>query len=145
MNRPFIVSLAASGCLLIAAPVLLSQQQINSGGNAKPATVEVHYVDGSLVYMTLLEQNIEITTAFGKLTVPQEQILSIEFGLHLEKETETKIQTLIEQLGDTNYQKREIAIKTLIKLGYQSYPALLRNQKHKDLEIAQRVKEAIKA
>jgi hypothetical protein len=143
MYRPLILTL--TGCLCLVASSLHSQPGATPGGTgpARPAVVEVHYVNGSIVYMTLLEEKIEVMTAFGKLTVPPDQIDGIEFGFHVEKEVETKVQALIQQLADNAYAKRELAVQELIQLGHRAHPALLENLKHTDPEVAKRVEHLL--
>lgn len=143
MQRHMMLVFVGSWCALTAA---MAQPQNSSGppAAAKPARVEVHFTDGSVVFMTLLDQNIEVMTEFGKLSVPQDQVQSIQFGQHADKDVEAKVQALIAQLADDNFQKREVAMKELIQLGHAAYPALLSSKNAKDQELALRVAEALK-
>ncbi len=143
MNRSFSILLAGILCLPLGAGSLCSQPPAAAPGG-KPAIVEVHYTNGSIVFMTLADQNIEVQTAFGKLIVPHNQIEAIEFGQHLDKETQEKVHAFIQQLGDSNFQKRELAFKSLVQLGHQAYPALVEVQQSKDQEIAIRAQQAVK-
>lgn len=145
MKRFVMFLLAGSWCAYAVPGSAQPQDTPVPPAASKPARVEVHYVDGSVVFMTLLEQNIEVLTDFGKLTVPQDQVQSIQFGHHVDKDIETKIQALIGQLADNNFQKRELALKELIQFGHAAYPALLASKNAKDQELALRVAEALKA
>jgi hypothetical protein len=143
MKRFHWLGLAGSICLLVVANT--SPSQPKAAVQKAPATVEVHYVDGSVVHMKLLDEAIEIKTDFGKLTVPPAQIQAITFGQRVEPEIEAKVQVLIQQLGDSDYQKRELALKALIQLGHNAYPSLIRQQKNADQEIAKRIEKAIQS
>jgi hypothetical protein len=143
MKRYFWLALAGSLCLLVVPDP--SPSQPKAAVQNAPATVEVHYVDGSLVHMKLLDEAIEIKTDYGKLTVPPAQIQSITFGQRVEPEIEAKVQALIQQLGDSDYQKRELALKSLIQFGHNAYPSLIRQQKNADQEVAKRIEKAIQS
>jgi hypothetical protein len=53
------------------------------------------------------------------------------------------IESLIEQLGDKDFQRREAANKALAALGAEALPALLRARSHPDPEIRRRLEELI--
>ncbi|HYT88655.1 MAG TPA: hypothetical protein VEL76_08100 [Gemmataceae bacterium] len=106
---------------------------------------EVRFVNGSTVYVTILQEPIEVQTDFGKLTVPPKDIRSIEFGLHLADGVEAKIQDALKQLASSHYRQRDAAVKELITLGAQAYPALHRAAKSKEPEVAQRAAAALKS
>jgi hypothetical protein len=128
--------------------------QTPQGGKLPPAPrkdvtdgkeAEVHFANGSTVFMTIVQEPIEVQTEFGKLTVPPRAIRSIEFGVHLPEGMETKIHILLKQLASSNYRQRDAAVKELAALGPHSYPALVRAAKNKDQpEAAQRALAAIK-
>lgn len=112
---------------------------------ADPREVEVRFVNGSKVMMTLLQEQIEVVTRFGKLTIPPEEVRYIEFGLHLPPGTDEKIQAALGRLESDNYKQREAALKELIALGAHAYPALQNAAKGAGMESAQRIKQALKA
>src|SRR5690242_1034905 len=53
------------------------------------------------------------------------------------------IETLIEQLGDKDFQRREAASKALATLGVEALPALQRGRSHPDPEVRRRLDELI--
>jgi hypothetical protein len=121
-------------------PAIPLKKDVTDGKEA-----EVHFANGSTVFMTILHEPIEVQTEFGKLTVPPRAIRSIEFGIHLPEGVDTKIHILLKQLGSSNYRQRDAAVKELAALGPHAYPALLRAAKNKDQpEAAQRALAAIK-
>ncbi len=106
---------------------------------------EVRFANGSMVFMTILHEPIEVQTEFGKLTVPPRSIRSIEFGVHLPDGLDAKLQILLKQLSSKNYRLRDAAVKELAALGSHAYPALQAAAKEKDQpEAAQRALVAMK-
>src|SRR5437899_6627299 len=53
------------------------------------------------------------------------------------------IASLIEQLGDKDFQRREAASRALAALGAEALPALQKNRSHPDPEIRRRLEELI--
>jgi hypothetical protein len=142
---------------LLAAALLLSAEgrsqapgkgDKTAAEDRKSATegkgAEVRFVNGSTVFVSILQEPIEVQTPFGKLTVPPTEIRSIEFGLHLPEGTEAKIQEALKLLASTQYRARDAAVKELASLGSYAYPALQRATKSKEPEVAQRASAAIK-
>jgi hypothetical protein len=107
--------------------------------------VEVLYGNGSRVIMVLMDENVDIVTEYGKLSIPPKDIHYIEFGVHLPEGVAKKVAEALKQLASNNYKQREGAVKDLIALGAQAYPALHQASRTAELEAAQRIKQAIKA
>jgi hypothetical protein len=105
---------------------------------------EVRLGDGSLVRMTILQDNLDVMTRFGKLTIPIAEIRRIDFGLHLAEGVSTKIDSAIKQLGSEAFRDRDDAAKELVLLGGLAYPSLQRAARHPDLEVAQRAVHVMK-
>ena len=61
--------------------------------------VEVRFADDSTVKAALLDKTIEVATRYGKLTVPVEEIRSIELGLRIPEETAKRIEAAVAGLG----------------------------------------------
>lgn len=112
---------------------------------AKPFLITVHYLNGSTVHMALVQEQIEVETAFGKLTVPRGHIRSIDFGVRLDDEDARQIDEFIGQLGDPLYKRRELALHRLIELGAKAHPALQRAAAGKDAEVVNRAKRGMEA
>src|SRR5208283_2150815 len=102
------------------------------------------FANGSNVLMTILQENIEIITEYGKLRIPPAEIRSIDFGVHLPEEVRTQINKALKQLASSNYKERESAMKQLVDLGPQAYLALYQTTKTKDLEAVKRAQTAMK-
>jgi uncharacterized membrane protein YgcG len=113
---------------------------------ARPAAypVEVRFADDSSVKAALQDKTVEITTRYGKLTVPVEEIRSIDLGMRVPPETAKRIQAAIGKLGSQVFAEREAASAELIELRELAYPALQQASHSNDAEVAKRAKEAIK-
>jgi hypothetical protein len=122
-----------------------SSAQVESRKVPSPSNqVEVRFVDGSTVRMELLQENLEVATRYGKLTVPCIDIRHVEFGLHLSDAIKRRVQEAIARLASKVHAEREAASKDLVLLGYQAYPALQVALKNPDSEVSRRAEEAIK-
>jgi hypothetical protein len=106
--------------------------------------VEVRFVDGSKVRMTVLQESLEVVTKYGKLVVPIKDIRNIEFGLHLPEEITKQVELAVKRLGSNAHADREAASRELVALSYQAYPALHAAIKSRDPEVVRRAEEAIK-
>jgi hypothetical protein len=104
----------------------------------KPAEVVVHFHDGSVVRRVMVQDRLEVTTRFGKLTVPFAEVLRIEFGLHVTEETAKKRDEALKDLASDNFQRRQAGSDTLLSLGRFAYPSLLALTRDKDLETTRR-------
>jgi hypothetical protein len=106
--------------------------------------VEVRFNDESIVRMVILQENIEVATKYGKLSVPSKDIRRIEFGAHLADGLGQKIEGLVQDLGSKSFQDREAAGKRLLALGPKAYAALSTAALGTDLEVSHRAQALIK-
>lgn len=67
--------------LLTMASIAFAQESVPTA-TAKPHRAEIRLSDGSLVRVTILQDNLEVMTKYGKLTIPFADIRRIDFGLH---------------------------------------------------------------
>jgi hypothetical protein len=109
-----------------------------------PNQAEVRFLDGSLVRMVILQENIEVMTKYGKLTIPTRDIRRIEFGLHLPEGVGPQIQAAIRQMGSSIYKQREDAVKDLVDLGPLAFSSVQKAALSTDLEVAQRAAAVLK-
>ncbi len=109
-----------------------------------PYPVEVRFADDSSVKAALQDKAIEITTRYGKLTVPVDEIRNIDLGMRVPPETMKRIEAAIGKLSSQNFNEREAASAELIELREMSYPSLQAASRSTDPEVAKRAKEAIK-
>ncbi len=73
--------------------------------------------DGTIVTGDINIDFLRIETEFGKLEVPVKNIIRLQPGLDSFPELNAKLKTLVEQLGDRNFQTRENAHRELVTLG----------------------------
>ncbi|MBY0524547.1 MAG: hypothetical protein K2R98_14175 [Gemmataceae bacterium] len=104
----------------------------------------IHFHDGTLIRVLAMQENIEVVTKYGKLTVPTTEIRRIEFGLHMPEEITKKVDEGIKDLDSNDFQTREQAGKKLVALGRFSYPALVKASKGTNLETTRRVQDLLK-
>lgn len=131
----------ALGGLLIAAGHGVTQDL----NNKEPAHLaEVRFNDGSLVRMTILQNDVEVMTKYGKLNVPLQDIRRIDLGLHLPSGLDQQIDQSIRLLASSAYKDREEASRDLMQAGHLAYPFLQRASRSGDLEVAHRVTGLLK-
>lgn len=128
---------------VLAVPIFLASglHQVHGFGkkdSARDQQAEVRFGDGSLVRMAILQENLEVMTKYGKLTIPIADIRRIEFGMHLPEGVGPKIQSAIRKMGSDVYKQREEAVKDLEEFEHFALPSLEKAARSGDLEVAQR-------
>lgn len=131
------------GIVLLLCASLGSAQKI-AKEPPKPPHVEVRFADGSTVRMAVLQENLEVQTRYGKLTVPIHEVRRLELGMHMPEGVSERIETAVRRLGSTSFREREDATQELVTLGAYAYPAVHEAAKSADLEVAQRAADVIK-
>jgi hypothetical protein len=107
---------------------------------ADPELIRIHLMDGSTIAGKLSLDSIEVTTAYGTLSVPVTAIKSFTPGLVSHPEEAEDIARLIEELAGPNYNQREAAQKALVKLGPSVRGELARYADDADAERRSRIK-----
>jgi hypothetical protein len=113
------------------------------GAAARPVLVEVRYIDGSSMKLTLLEERIEFQTPYGKLLIPAQDIQRIEFAFRIPDEVVQRIEAAVADLGKEDFHRREAASAELLELHTRAYPALLKAEKSRDAEVARRARDLL--
>jgi hypothetical protein len=129
--------------LLVAGLTAAAPQSEPAKPDAKPAEVLAVFNDGTTIRKAVLQDNVEIATKYGKLTVPVADVRRIDFGLHVTEETTKKVETLIKQLGGDEFAQREAASKELVAVGVPALPALEAAARSPDKEVSTRAKSAL--
>src|SRR5581483_10837161 len=140
MGFPFRAALLGA---LTAASLGLAQGQ-GKKDVPRPHLAEVRLGDGSVVRMSILQENLEVNTRYGKLVIPVKDVRRIDFGLHLPVGMEERVTFFIQQLGSDIYKEREEAAKELVGLGVYAFPSLQRASRSPDLEVVQRALTVMK-
>jgi hypothetical protein len=114
------------------------------GAKPAPGVVDVRFADGTSQKVTLLDQKIEFTTRYGKITVPSADVLGLDLATRIPEEVAKEIEKAVADLGSPEFKAREAASATLQQLGPRAYPAVLEASKSNDAEVKRRA-EAILA
>lgn len=109
-----------------------------------PESAEVRFADGSSVRMLLTQSSIEITTRYGKLNVPIEDIRKIEFGFRYPDGVKARIDSAIGKLALSDAKDREAAVQELLTFRELAYPSLKRLAAGTNPELSTRANEIIR-
>jgi hypothetical protein len=104
----------------------------------------VRFGDGSVVRMTLLQENLEVQTKYGKLLIPLSDVRKVEFGLHVPPEVNQQITQSIKRLASGVYKERDGASKELVQVGHFAFPSLQKASRSSDSEVSYRAASLIK-
>jgi len=135
---PFTLALCMS---LAVASKSSAQDQTTS---SRPNLAEVRFGDGSIVRMTVLQDNLEVLTKYGKLTIPMSDIRRVEFGLHVPSDIHQQIYHSIKRLASEVYKERDGASKELLQVGHFAFPSLQKASRSPDQEVSTRAVSVIK-
>lgn len=128
--------------VFVLSGVVAGQSAIpKSVGSARPA--EVRFADGSVVRMNVLQETIEVTTRYGKLTIPTDEIRRIDMGLHIPEGIDKQIDGAIRNLSSESFKQREDASKDLLQIGHWAYFALQKAAASPELEVAKRAQSLL--
>jgi hypothetical protein len=130
--------------LALSSPIPATAQEADAPKDTLAKIAEVRFGDGSVVRMTVLQEQLDVTTKYGKLSVPLADIRRIEFGLHMPGGLGDQISTSIKLLGSEVYREREGASKDLLHAGHWACPALQKASKSSDPETVQRATQLLK-
>jgi len=90
-----------------------------SRNNLNENFIRFYLWDGSIVAGELQVEAISLATEFGTLQIPIKSIRNFHPGLNSFPELNAKIQSLVEGLGDKNFDVREKSQRELIVMGLQ--------------------------
>jgi hypothetical protein len=118
----------------------------------EPRAVEIQFTDGSVLRLHLADEVIEMDSPHGKLKIPAEDVLRIEFAQRLPAETKKQIDDLIAALRDPNEDTRANAGEGLLAFREKAYLPLVKAAKSGDPalaplagEVLQELKAAVSA
>ncbi|HKB04606.1 MAG TPA: hypothetical protein VKD90_20450 [Gemmataceae bacterium] len=135
-------------CLAGGLSLLVVAQEASPAARKKapdtPGAAEVRFADGSTVRMFLAQSAVEITTRYGKLSIPVEDIRRIEFGFRYPDGMQARIEAEVERLASTDAKVREAAARELLTFRELAYPSLKRATAGPDPDVAKRAVDVIK-
>lgn len=106
-------------------------------------TMQAEFVDDGELRIVLDDDKLVLDSPYGKLSIPVEEIRRIEFATRLSDRDTKRIEAAIFNLGSSDFTLRENATRELLALREKGYPALIKANKHADLEVAQRAQEVV--
>jgi hypothetical protein len=105
---------------------------------------QVYLKDGTFVVGEIKMETLKVTTDYGVLTVPKNQIVKVRIGKNADKELKKKIDDLVKQLGDSEFKVREDATKELTTLGPVALAELREATKSEDVEVKTRAEKLVR-
>src|SRR5436853_5167413 len=114
--------LLRSGGVAFAFLIVISPGRPQTPPKESPRVAEVRFADGSVVRMNIMQESIEVSTKYGKLTIPTDDIRRIDMGLHLPTGIEQQIEGAIRNLSSEAFKQREDATKDLLQAGHWAIP-----------------------
>jgi hypothetical protein len=124
----------------VGCAFLLVSAAVGAEPGQEPAPNEVTAIfhDGTVIRRVVLPGSVELTTRYGKLTIPVKDIRRIEFGFRLSAEMAKQVEEGIQALGSKDFRQREAASKQLAALGARAWPAVQKAAQSKDMEVSRR-------
>ncbi len=105
---------------------------------------EIRMADETVMKVVLAEPTLTVSTKYGKLSVPANEVRRLEFGFRFPDGVEEKINKAIADLGSSEFRTREDAEQALASIGNHAIPALRRAAKSDDPEVMRRAKAVLK-
>lgn len=106
--------------------------------------VEARLTDGGTMRLQLVEKSVQLTSPYGKLTIPAGDIERIEFATRISEDVAKRVETAIKNLASPEFEEREAASASLLALREKAYPGLLASQKGAtDLEVKCRIENLL--
>jgi hypothetical protein len=102
----------------------------------EPRAVEIEFTDGSVLRLHLADEKIEMNSPHGKLQIPAEDVLRIEFALRLPEETKKQIDDLLAALRSPDADTRANAGEGLLAFREKAYLPLVKAAKSGDPALA---------
>lgn len=131
-----VAALCSSAALFCSAVAQEGDEEQQPRLPFEPRAVEIHFTDGSNLRLHLADEPIEMTTPHGKLKIPAEDVLRIEFAQRLNSQTQQQLDDLLTQLRSEDEDMRATATEGLLLLGEKAYPAVAKAAKSGDPQIA---------
>jgi hypothetical protein len=95
--------------LMVMTPLSMQAQAPKPPEKPAAGAVEVRFADGSVLKMTLLESKVDITTPYGKLSIPVADIQTLDFATRIPEEDQKAVEKAVADLGNADFKTREEA------------------------------------
>jgi hypothetical protein len=119
----------------------LAQDQSRS---SRRNLAEIHFGDGSIVRMTVVQEHLEVETKYGALTVPVSDVRRVEFGMHVPSDVQQRVRQSIKKLGSEVYKERDAASRALVQAGHFAYPLVRKASRSPDQEVSARAMSVLR-
>jgi hypothetical protein len=137
-------------CLLLlasAAPAGEKAEKKEAPPPPKPAKIEdplFELKDGNRFRGQIELESLEVDTEFGVQKIPRARLVRIIFGLSSDPDHLKRLEALVEQLGDSDFEKREKAQEEILAMGLPAKEAVTEALKNKDPEVKSRAEAILK-
>jgi len=105
---------------------------------------DVAFLDAGNIKVIVLDVKLDVTTKYGKLSIPFTDVRRVELGFRYPDGIEVKLTAAIEKLGAPLFQDREDAEEELMKLKDFALPLLKIAAKRDDEELSRRAQDLVK-
>lgn len=134
---------------IVACVFALPMSAIAQEAKSKPAPIdgarfEGKFADNSVVTLHVSDASLAVTTKYGKLNVPLDDVKRIELGFRYPEGMEAKITAATDDLASTDFKTREQAQKQLLAYGELALPAVRKAMKSTVVEASRRAEEVLK-
>jgi hypothetical protein len=130
--------------LVKAEPLKSSDESSAKDGRTVEIPVEVRFTDNSVLKLFIRDDKLEFLTEYGKLYIPVADVRRIECGLRVTDDVAKRVDAAVEDLGNSQFRRREAASAILLALREKAFPAVMRATKHHDMEVSTRAEELVK-
>ncbi len=120
------------GLCLLVFPFPAPAEEKAPAPQPKVAEVTTVFRDGSVLKGVTLSGSVEMTTRYGKLTIPLEDVKRVEFGFRVSAAEARKIEQAIAGLRSDKEEERAEARRQLVGLGRKPVAALEKASRDKE-------------
>ena len=152
IHRPWSLVLALVAVLALPATARPQETQPTNRKAAEdqqtppvrnPALLQAQCIGGSLVRLTMLDDELRFRTRYGELLIPTAEIRQIEFAMRLPQEVAKRVEQAISDLDAPEFKTREAAGVELLALEERAYRSLLMAANDKSPEVKRRAEQLL--
>ena len=109
----------------------------------EPLPPMFHMRDGTRLAGFPETARLRVETAYGSLVVPIGEVVRVRFAAALDNDLGARIEKLVEQLGNEEFDLREQASEELVEIGVAALPALRKGLESDDEEVKSRAEKLV--